>query len=171
VNCFVIGDAVVCFTHSEDGVEPCWNDTIALLLVLSVSNARAKRNIIRNTWVNRLRSEHRMKAAFIVGRINESEHWHQLLDTENKRYKDIIMIDDFDSYDNLSYKVLAGFHWALQNCQSAKYIVKVDDDVFVNVDSLKEWLDGNSTDFDVMGPKNRNQLVMWKNSNIRSCCT
>lgn len=54
-------------------------------------------------------------------------------------YKDIVVGDFLDAYRNLSLKTILGLQWSLQHCQ-ATYILKTDEDCFVNVLSFLQWL-------------------------------
>jgi len=75
---------------------------------------------------------------FLVGQSNSSV-LNSLLRQEAQVYKDIVIGDFLDTYRNLSLKTLLGLKWSLQHCQP-KYILKTDEDCFVNVLSLVQWL-------------------------------
>lgn len=47
-------------------------------------------------------------------------------------YGDIVQGDFVDSYHNLTHKGVMGYRWITENCPQAKFIVKIDDDVFLN---------------------------------------
>uniref|UniRef100_A0A8C9JC21 Hexosyltransferase n=1 Tax=Panthera tigris altaica TaxID=74533 RepID=A0A8C9JC21_PANTA len=49
---------------------------------------------------------------------------------------DILQAAFRDSYRNLTLKTLIGLSWAYKHCSMARYILKTDDDVFVNVPEL-----------------------------------
>ncbi|CAL1532071.1 unnamed protein product [Lymnaea stagnalis] len=55
---------------------------------------------------------------------------------EAKKFKDIVMGNFTDIYRNLTKKHVVALGWALSHCPKVKYIVKVDDDVIVNVYNL-----------------------------------
>lgn len=59
---------------------------------------------------------------------------------EWERYGDVIVDDLQESYLKLTVKTLRMLKWVLHNCPSAKYIVKMDDDVFLNVPYLMSYL-------------------------------
>lgn len=75
---------------------------------------------------------------FLVGQSNSSR-LNNLLKQEARVYKDVVIGDFLDTFRNLSLKTLLGLQWSLRHCQ-AKYILKTDEDCFVNVLSLVEWL-------------------------------
>lgn len=48
-----------------------------------------------------------------------------------------MIIENFiDSYYNLTLKSIVLLKWVKLNCFTARYIMKVDDDVYLNVDNL-----------------------------------
>ena len=59
---------------------------------------------------------------------------------ESIKYKDIIMENFIDSYGNLTLKTMMGLKWASRYCGRAKFVYKVDDDMFVNVQNLLKYL-------------------------------
>ena len=59
---------------------------------------------------------------------------------EADRYNDIIMIDVVDNYQNLLYKHLTVVNWIVNYCPKADYVMKLDDDVFVNIKALSKHL-------------------------------
>lgn len=80
-----------------------------------------------------------MQVIFVVGKSNEVSI-HNKLREESLMYHDMVVADFIDSYRNLSYKALTAMHWIREYCQGAKYIVKTDDDVFVNIFALDRFL-------------------------------
>ena len=59
-----------------------------------------------------------------------------LVADEASLYKDVIVEDFVDAYNNLTIKSIMGLKWAAQYCGNAKYVFKVDDDMFVNTYNL-----------------------------------
>ncbi|KAH9513901.1 Beta-1,3-N-acetylgalactosaminyltransferase 2 [Bulinus truncatus] len=57
------------------------------------------------------------------------------LDEEQKLYHDMIMVDIIDVYRNLPEKVLGCHQWISSN-YLVKYILKTDDDCYVNIESV-----------------------------------
>lgn len=78
------------------------------------------------------------KTVFLVGKTNSSK-LNNLLRQEAQVYKDIVIGDFLDTYRNLSLKTLLGLQWTSHHCKP-KYILKTDDDCYVNVLSLVQWL-------------------------------
>jgi hypothetical protein len=55
---------------------------------------------------------------------------------EANEFNDLIMVDVNDKYDKILEKNLAAFDWVLDNCQNVIFVIKLDDDVFVNLNLL-----------------------------------
>jgi len=45
-----------------------------------------------------------------------------------------------DSYNNLTLKSVMMLKWVSANCRSVRYIMKTDDDMFVNINNLVSLL-------------------------------
>ena len=59
---------------------------------------------------------------------------------EYRTHGDIIQEDFVDSYMNLTLKTIMGIKWAQNYCSKASFILKTDDDIFVNIPLLMENL-------------------------------
>ena len=60
---------------------------------------------------------------------------------ENEKYGDLLVLDFEDSYDNLTIKVLSSFNYILTNIDDVAFIMKADDDVFINIPLVTALLD------------------------------
>ena len=58
------------------------------------------------------------------------------VEMESQQYGDIIQEDFIDSYKNLTYKGIMWLRWVSSYCPHALYVLKVDDDIFVNIFNL-----------------------------------
>lgn len=66
-----------------------------------------------------------------------------LLDSFQKEidlFGDIIIADMKDSYKNLTLKVLYMVDWASTYCSNARFFMKTDDDVFLNVPLVLDFI-------------------------------
>ena len=68
------------------------------------------------------------------------------LTEESKKYNDIILVDQMDTYTNLTIKMLDGFIKAFDEFKEIKFFVKTDDDTYVKINRLQEMLK-NTTDY------------------------
>ncbi len=71
---------------------------------------------------------------------NETDSTNKSLLEESNHFQDIILIDTIDNYKNLIYKHLTAVNWITKHCSEALYVVKLDDDVFVNIKPLSKHL-------------------------------
>jgi hypothetical protein len=79
-----------------------------------------------------------IRHVFIIGQgINMD---NQTIQEEASNHKDILLLDENETYQNIIQKHLALIEWAIDNCSNAHYAVKMDDDVFVNIKLLVQHL-------------------------------
>ena len=115
----------------EENVQP-----LVLIMITTKHEHIVKRTIIRRTWLSIARNgTSGVRYFFILGKTNDYE-LSQGIRIENEYYKDIITGNFVDSYLNLTLKTIFGFQWAVNNCQRVKYVMKTDDDVYVNIPAL-----------------------------------
>ena len=55
------------------------------------------------------------------------------LDRENEEHQDLVQGNFLDTYYNLTYKSVMGHLWVSQFCRQAEFVVKTDDDQFVDL--------------------------------------
>ncbi|XP_045206214.2 beta-1,3-galactosyltransferase 1-like [Mercenaria mercenaria] len=116
-----------------------------MVLVPSVPTNENVRSAIRKTYgliahytpsdLLNYGMEHPVKIAFLLGRSPNHSVEIDVIN-EQERYKDIVQVDFVDSYYNLTLKILYGFKWVSTFCKGVKYVLKSDEDVFVNVKLL-----------------------------------
>lgn len=61
--------------------------------------------------------------------------------SENRRYGDIVQARVRDVYNNLTLKSIAGLEWTRDYCPGARYLLKTDDDMFIDVRRLLRFID------------------------------
>ena len=112
--------------------------------VVSAPHHFDKRKWIRETWVQSLDSSI-VNATFEYGFFIGSSSNDSLIDVqvteEGKKYDDIIhLLDVIDSYRNLTLKTLALLDWTKHYYDGDRidFILKADDDVYVNVYNLAQ---------------------------------
>lgn len=59
-------------------------------------------------------------------------------------YDDIVQGSFLDAYRNMTYKHVMALKWFTYHCPEAKYILKADDDVFVNTPTLYDILESTT---------------------------
>lgn len=113
-----------------------------LIMVISEPRNYNKRRIIRKTWA--AQSAHFASSVtttvFLLGRGPAQEMTQFNLGKEAEKYGDIIQEDFLDSYLNLTIKTVMGLKWATKFCPRSKFVLKIDDDVSLNIDRLLAFL-------------------------------
>ncbi|GCB78078.1 beta-1,3-galactosyltransferase 1 [Scyliorhinus torazame] len=119
--------------------EPNKCEEFSPFLVILVSTTHKEfdaRQAIRETWGD----ENNFKGIlvitlFLLGR-NTDNVLNEMVEQESQIFHDIIVEDFLDSYHNLTLKTLMGVKWIANFCSKAKYVMKTDSDIFVNMDNL-----------------------------------
>lgn len=109
---------------------------LLVMVITSPANFEA-RNAIRQTWGG-FAVERGSKLLFVVGRSPLPET-NERLRLEDAQYEDILQGAFHDAYYNLTLKSLAIVNWVADNCEKAKYVLKIDDDMFVNMQLLVDF--------------------------------
>ncbi|KAM4704566.1 beta-1,3-galactosyltransferase 5-like isoform 1-T2 [Discoglossus pictus] len=117
----------------------CQTGQVLLILVTSHPAHLESRKAIRKTWAAPDRhAVYPWQVVFLIGQPLDVElDWH--IHNEQKSYGDILMGNYLDTYRNLTLKVMHGLKWATDRCQP-QYILKTDDDCFVNTNRLPSFL-------------------------------
>lgn len=124
-----------------------------LILITSHPKASSRRTLIRKTWAGTIDSKGlKGKAAkstktgssnknvycvFTMGFSNDV-HLDKHVETEFYKFGDIIRVDSKEEYKNLVTKIWGAFGWAIG--VHPKYVLKADDDVYVNIPQFINWL-------------------------------
>lgn len=122
-----------------------------IVLILSAPENFAKRNTIRETWLklgNRLHlidgDYMNFKHFFVIGGLGLSVDKSKAVNNEQLKYSDVLILPLYDSYKNLTQKLLKSFEWLQGQYElfgiDFKYVLKCDDDSFVRIDSLTHEL-------------------------------
>ncbi|VDP00871.1 unnamed protein product [Soboliphyme baturini] len=115
------------------------SDVTLLIAVLTNPSRLYNRMFIRKTWGHRRFYPHvKAKVLFMMGSRGPKED--EKIRLESNLYHDIVQEDFFDSYKNITYKVLMVMRYTLMYCQQASFVLKVDDDVFVNIFELASYI-------------------------------
>lgn len=112
---------------------------LVLVLVHSAPTNWYKRNTIRDTWGQ---YDPRAKLVFLLGAV-ESSTLQRRIEQENRMYDDIVQGSFLDAYRNMTYKHVMALKWFTYHCPEAKYVLKTDDDVFVNTPALYDIVESN----------------------------
>ena len=114
--------------------DDCTNYKIFLLIfVLSATTHYEKRNSIRDTWASVTEfHQKQISTVFILGETNNTL-LQEKINAEKNTHGDIIQGKFIDPYRNLTHKHITGLEWVTKYCNNSKFVLKVDDDTFVNI--------------------------------------
>lgn len=112
----------------------CKSESFIILVHSAVENW-SHRNLIRQTWG----TYGKVHVNFLLGAVNSTALQQQIL-RESNAYEDIIQGNFMDTYRNLTYKHAMALKWFQYYCAEAKYLVKTDDDIIVNIPNLMTTL-------------------------------
>lgn len=134
-----------------------------VILIHSAPLRGAYRKALRETWFH---SDPRMISYFMLGKV-KSASLQRKIEKENEQFNDIIQGNFIDSYHNLTYKHTMVLKWFTKHCADVNYLIKMDDDVFMNVPNVFEFLRRtNHAEHSVLGYSRKPMEVMrvgkWK---------
>ena len=143
-----------------EGDQICDEQTEMVIIVHSSASFTDRRRAIRRTWgsvVNGGEWPHNrtiglnLKLAFIFG-LHKDPAWNAHLRRENEELGDVIQGDFLDTYKNMTLKSLLGLKWVTEKCPSVKYLLKSDDDMFLNLPSLVRAVESSMPRRSILGP-------------------
>ncbi|XP_029987367.1 beta-1,3-galactosyltransferase 2-like [Sphaeramia orbicularis] len=128
------------YHFSLDQADTCKNKTPFLVLMVPVApdNVEA-RNAIRQTWGKaEVVQGEVVLTLFMLGLSGQAdvEKQQEKIQHENLQHQDLILSDFLDSYFNLTIKTMVIMDWLATHCNNAAYAMKIDSDMFLNVDNL-----------------------------------
>ncbi|XP_011306954.1 beta-1,3-galactosyltransferase 1 isoform X2 [Fopius arisanus] len=124
-----------------------------LIVVCSAVDHQKQRIAIRDTWASAtdmsFYNSTSVKVLFLLGQ-SENETLNNLVLEENQEYGDIIQERFIDAYNNLTIKSVMLLKWVTTNCPQATYLMKTDDDMYINVDNLIKALKSRQRSSDTL---------------------
>lgn len=111
--------------------------SLLILICTAVSDLK-QREAIRSTWgsiASESNNTDYVRLGFLLGATNNSA-LQQQLKQESTKYGDIIQQDFVDSYQNLTLKSIMLLRWVNEYCPNVQYVLKTDDDMYINVPNL-----------------------------------
>ena len=126
----------------NETVAQCRYQTLFRVLIISSPEHFEQRQAIRQTWCDPANfsqvPQHAWHCVFLIGQTMNNNH-SSMLQSEKALHQDLLIGNYLDSYRNLTLKVIPGFTWSVNHCPCS-YIVKTDDDCFVNAGLLYAFL-------------------------------
>ncbi|CAG5114736.1 unnamed protein product [Candidula unifasciata] len=129
---------------------------LAICVVVKGDN-HAGRSVIRRTWGSYAKDpNNKAVLLFFIGsdktETDKLSARQSRLQKEALSFGDIVQENYIDSYRNLSLKTVSVLRWVNLFCPNAKYILKVDDDVYVNIPLLIKSLHDFAAQLSPPGP-------------------
>lgn len=113
---------------------------LLVMIVSAVSNFE-NRQAIRETWA-KFAKERGAYVYFLIGSTDERTV-QQRVESEDALNHDILQGEFFDSYHNLTLKTMAMMNWVGKRCSKIRYVMKVDDDMMVNMQYVTDFSEVN----------------------------
>lgn len=129
----------------QPGVCAKMEKTMLLLAIKSQVPNFKNRQAIRMTWgysglmKGQVGKGGLVRRVFLLGKIDEK--LSEAIKKESEMYDDIIMWDFLDTFFNLTLKDVLFWDWFSKHCQKARFVLKGDDDVFVRMPALLDYLE------------------------------
>ncbi|ESO09982.1 hypothetical protein HELRODRAFT_123705, partial [Helobdella robusta] len=128
----------------------CEESVHSVILVHSTFDNFKKRTAIRSTWGSTVNKSfiwprvgplnHSMALFFVFGKYKD-ESKNDGIYEENLEFGDIVQGNFVDSYKNMTLKSLLDFKFIIEFCSMAKFLIKSDDDMFINLPFLLNEMD------------------------------
>lgn len=134
------------FRYVINSPKVCSGDPVFLLVYVHTAPDHYKRRtVIRQTWGNMMQYKDPIRVVFFMGVSNlgyelNSTSAQKALYFEEEQYQDLVQEDFLDTYHNLTHKGVSALKWISHNCRQAVFVLKTDDDIFVNMYSLMRHL-------------------------------
>ncbi|XP_070558699.1 beta-1,3-galactosyltransferase 1-like isoform X2 [Ptychodera flava] len=118
-------------------------DVFLLNMVLTRTQETSLRSVIRRTWGSvREFNNRKIQTLFVVGRpADGNDDSLAKLSDEAALFKDLIVSDFLDTYENLTLKTISTLQWSDKYCPNATYVLKVDSDMMVNIKKFIPYLE------------------------------
>lgn len=97
-----------------------------------------------------IRSTKGRKGTFFLGLPKNAKYHSRIID-ENTKFKDIIQSSFLDTYSNLTIKTISVLKWVSEVCTFVKYVLKVDDDMFINIGNIMNITENKNLSRTILG--------------------
>ncbi|KOC59351.1 Beta-1,3-galactosyltransferase 1 [Habropoda laboriosa] len=119
-----------------------------VIIIMSAPTHLEARMAIRQTW-GHFGQRSDISILFMLGATLDSKV-ETILKKEQKTYNDVIRGKFLDSYSNLTLKTISTLEWVDNYCSKVKFLLKTDDDMFINVPRLQAFTVKHAKDRNVI---------------------
>lgn len=119
-----------------------------VIIIMSAPTHLEARMAIRQTW-GHFGQRSDISILFMLGATMDSKV-ETILRKEQKTYNDVIRGKFLDSYFNLTLKTISTLEWVDNYCSKVKFLLKTDDDMFINVPRLQAFTIKHARDKNVI---------------------
>lgn len=131
------------FHYVLNNAELCEKDSniLALFIVTSYFANTETRSSMRRVFSREDLKLLNFRRIFLLGEAPTDKFVKQnAIEDESRRFGDIVQGSFIEAYRNLTYKHVMGLKWAKDYCSNAKFVIKMDDDIVVNVERISKLL-------------------------------
>ncbi|KAK8533104.1 hypothetical protein V6N12_076385 [Hibiscus sabdariffa] len=128
--------------HSGNDGTPRRKRLLAVVGIITTFGRKKNRDAIRKAWMQsgaalkKLEEEKGIVVRFVIGKsANRGDSLDREIGNENSQTNDFIILDDVEAPKERSKKIKFFFAHAVESWD-AEFYVKVNDDVYVNIDAL-----------------------------------
>ncbi|XP_043282165.1 beta-1,3-galactosyltransferase 5-like [Venturia canescens] len=127
--------------HDVTASDQCPNNGKHMELVITIASAPSHieaRTAVRQTW-GHFGQRRDIAIVFMLGKSRDAK-LEKSLKFEENLYGDIVRGRYYDSYTNLTLKTISSLEWVSSHCGEARFMLKTDDDMFINVPRLLSFI-------------------------------
>lgn len=115
-----------------------------MIVIMSAPTHIEGRTAIRQTW-GHYGQRRDIGVVFIIGATADPK-FELNLQREQDMYGDIVRGNFVDSYTNLTLKSISTLEWIDTYCSEVRFVLKTDDDMFINVPRLMSFVNRHRKD-------------------------
>lgn len=129
----------------------CDPPSFVLVLVYSSPENREARDAIRETWASHKNiSDVTLSFFFLLGETRNQTLQEEILE-EGESLGDVIQERFLDAYTNLTLKTVTMLKLVSKHClNSTRFVLKIDDDIFLRTDAFVEKMKNKTNEKDVI---------------------
>lgn len=118
--------------------DKCDTNINTVIIVTSYFGNVETRSAMRRAFPHKKLAEFRIKRVFLLGLAPKDKYTTQnAVVDESRKFNDLVQGNFLESYRNLTYKHVMGHKWVAERCENAKYVIKMDDDIVVDLYKLR----------------------------------